>query len=136
MRGNDFTGALTIRDPQNDGDTYDVVVAWRNPAARPVAPLAAADPFPYFDETRACQDRVRADFIRRNQDGDAYLEFAGTLLRDDVGTNRERIRGEGWARNRLESRPVTYECVVNGRTNRVVTASYEMRPRGRYSSLY
>jgi len=70
-------------------------------------------------------------------DGIELPYFAAfNLLRDDVGTNRERIRGEGWARNRLESRAVTYECVVNGRTNRVVTASYEMRPRGRYSSLY
>ena len=134
-RANNFTSALSIHDPQNDGDTYDLVVAWRNPASR-VAPLAATDPFPYFDETRACQDRVRADFVRRNPDGDAYLEFSGAPLREDVGVNRERIRGEGWARNRLETRPVTYECVVNERTNRVVTASYDVRPRGRYSSLY
>lgn len=136
LRANNFTGALTIHDPQNDGDTYDVVVAWRNPDARPVAPLAAADPFPYFDETRACQDRVRADFVRRNDDGDAYLEFTTVPLREDVGVNRERIRGEAWARNRIESRPVTYECVVNERTNRVVTATYDVRPRNRYSSLY
>lgn len=135
MRRNNFTAELTIHDPQNDSGTYDVVVAWRNPERR-VAPLAAADPFPYFDETRACQDRVRADFVRRNDDGDAYLEFTTVPLREDVGPNRERIRGEAWARNRLESRPVTYECVLNERTNRVVTSTYEVRARNRYSSLY
>ncbi len=134
-RRNNFTAELSIHDPQNDSGTYDVVVAWRNPERR-VAPLAAADPFPYFDETRACQDRVRADFVRRNDDGDAYLEFTTVPLREEVGPNRERIRGEAWARNRLESRPVTYECVLNERTNRVVTSTYEVRARNRYSSLY
>lgn len=136
LRANNFTSALTIHDPQDDGETYDVTVAWRNADARVVAPLAAADPFPYFDETRACQDRVRADFVRRNNDGDAYLEFTTVPLREEVGVNRERIRGEAWARNRIESRPITYECILNERTNRVVTAAYEVRPRSRYSSVY
>lgn len=136
LRANNFTSALTIHDPQDDGETYDVTVAWRNPDARIAAPLAASDPFPYFDETRACQDRVRADFVRRNDDGDAYLEFTTVPLREDVGVNRERIRGEAWARNRIESRPITYECLLNERTNRVVTAAYELRQRNRYSSLY
>lgn len=132
-RRNDFTGALTIDDPQDGGEEYEIVVAWRNP---PVAPLAAADPFPGFDETRACQDRVRGDFIARNPHGDAYLEFTSAPLRDSMGPARDRIRGEAWARNRSESRPVTYECVVNDRTQRVVTASYAVAPRGRLSSLY
>lgn len=134
-RRNNFTGTVTIDDPQNGGEVYELVVAWRNPDAIPPAPLASNDPFPYFDETRACQDRVRGEFLSRNRDGDAYLEFTGMPLRDDVGPNRERIRGEAWARTRLESRPLSYECVVNERTNRVVTSSYEVRPRGRYSSL-
>lgn len=135
-RRNNFTTSIAIRDPQNDGDTYDIVVAWRNPESRRVEPVAAADPFPFFDETRACQERVRADFVRRNLDDDAYIEFTSVPLRDEVGPNRERISGEAWARNRLETRPVTYECIVNDRTSRVVTASYEVRGRNRYSSLY
>jgi hypothetical protein len=134
-RRNNFTGTVNIDDPQNGGEVYEMVVAWRNPDAIPVAPLASNDPFPYFDETRACQERVRGEFLSRNRDGDAYLEFTGMPVRDDVGPNRERIRGEAWARTRLESRPLTYECVLNERTNRVVTSSYEVRPRGRYSSL-
>ncbi len=133
-RRNNFTGGLTIDDPQNGGDVYDVVVAWRNPSMG-TAPLASNDPFPYFDETRACQDRVRGEFLSRNRELDSYIEFTSAAARDDVAPNRERIRGEGWARNRNESRPITSECVLNDRTNRVITSSYEVRPRGRYSSL-
>lgn len=133
---NDYTGSLTVDDPQDGGEEYEIVVAWRNPAARAIAPLASADPYPWFDETRACQDRVRSDFIARNPGGDAYLEFTGAPVRDDLGASRDRIRGEAWARNRLESRPITYECVVNDRSNRVVSANYAVVPRGRLSALY
>jgi hypothetical protein len=135
-RRNNYTGAATIVDPQNGGDTYDIVMAWRNPDAMPARPLASNDPYPWFDETRACQDRVRGEFLSRNRDGDAYLEFVGVPARDEVGANRERISGDAWARNRNESRPLTYECVLNDRTNRVLSSSYEMRGRGRYSQLY
>ena len=131
-RRNNYTGAVTIEDPQNGGDSYELVVAWRNPEGRP-APVASSDPYPFYDETRACQDRVRRDFLAKNDD-DAYLEFTGVATRDDVGTNRERIRGDAWARNRNESRPMTYECVLNERNNRVLSATYELRGR-RYSSI-
>jgi hypothetical protein len=131
-RRNNYTGAATIVDPQNGGETYDIVMAWRNPDAMPARPLASNDPYPWFDETRACQDRVRRDFLGRNAD-DAYLEFSGSATRDDAGANRERIRGDGWARNRDDSRPISYQCILNDRTNRVVEASYEMR--GGRSSL-
>ena len=65
-RRNNFTGGLTIDDPQNGGDIYEVVLAWRNPAPL-AAPLAANDPYPYYDETRACQDRVRREFLSRTR---------------------------------------------------------------------
>jgi hypothetical protein len=133
-RRNNFTGGLNIDDPQAGGETYELVVAWRNPD-RPGVPLAANDPYPHFDETRACQDRVRADFLARNRDGDAYVEFTAVPMREESGPHRERIRGEAWARNRFESRPLTYQCVVNQHTNRVVTSSYDVAGRGRYSSL-
>jgi hypothetical protein len=131
-RRNNFTGGLTIDDPQNGGDIYEVVVAWRNPAPVTVAPVVTSDA---FDEARACQDRVRSEFLTRNREVDSYIEFAGPATRDDVGLNRGRIRGDGWARNRDESRPITYECVLNDRTNRVITSSYELGPRARVSSL-
>lgn len=130
-RRNNFTGAVTIDDPQNGDDHYELVVTWRNPDNVRVAPVASADPYPYFDEVRACQDRVRGDFVARNRETDAYLEFTTVPLRDEVGPNRERIRGEAWARNRVESRVISYECVLNERTNRVVTSSYDVLPRAR-----
>lgn len=133
-RRNNFTGAVTIEDPQNGGDGYELVVAWRNPEGRPAAPLASNDPYPYYDETRACQDRVRSDFIARTRDNeDAYIEFSGVPQRDEVGPNRERIRGDAWVRVRSSTRPITYECVLNDRTNRVLTSSFEWRA-GRYSA--
>ena len=135
-RRTNYAGTVTIEDPQGGGDTYELVVAWRNPEGAIAQPLASNDPYPYFDETRACQDRVRRDFLARNDDGDAYLEFTGIAQRDEAGPNRERIRGAAWARNRAESRPLDYECVLNDRTNRVLSASYELRGRARVSSLY
>ena len=133
-RRNNFTGSVTIDDPQNGDENYEVVISWRNPDGVRVAPVASADPYPYFDEVRACQDRVRGDFIARNRETDAYLEFTSVPLRDEVAPNRERIRGEAWARNRVESRSISYECVLNERTNRVVTSSYEVLPRARLGS--
>lgn len=134
-RRNNFTGAVTIDDPQNGGETYELVVAWRNADATRVAPVASGDPYPYFDETRACQDRVRGEFLSRNREGDAYLEFTTVPVREDMGGNRERVKGEAWARNRAESRPISYECVLNERNNRVLSATYEVRSRGRYSQV-
>ncbi|HEX4779183.1 MAG TPA: hypothetical protein VH301_00425, partial [Usitatibacter sp.] len=126
-RRNDFTGTFTVVDPQNGGDSYEVVVAWNNPEARvPSAPIALNDPYPYYDETRACQDRERHDFLSRN-DVDAYLEFHELARREDLGGGRERIAGRGWARNRDDSRPITFECIVNDRTNRVQSANYDVR---------
>lgn len=132
-RRNNFTGSLTIDDPQNGADTYDIVVAWRNADAQPSQPLASNDPYPWYDETRACQDRVRGEFMARNREADAYLEFTSTPTREEIGQNRERIRGDAWARNRAESRPINYECVLNDRTNRVLSATYEVGGRGRVS---
>lgn len=133
-RRNNYTGTMTIVDPQNGGDTYDLVVAWRNPGSRSAEAVASNDPYPYYDETRACQDRVRREFLSKN-DGDAYLEFTGLSEREDMGVNREKISGRGFARNRDESRAITYECILNDRTNRVLSASYDLRGRSRYSAL-
>jgi hypothetical protein len=130
-RRNNFTGGVTIDDPQNGDEHYELVISWRNPDAVRIAPVASADPYPYFDEVRACQDRVRGDFVARNRETDAYLEFTSLPMRDELGPNRERIRGEAWARNRVESRMISYECVLNERANRVVTSSYEVLPRAR-----
>ena len=134
-RRNNFTGAITIEDEQRGGDNYELVVAWRNPDGDRV-PFAANDPYPYYDEVRACQDRVRSDFLARQRDRDnedAYIEFTGTAARDEAGVNRERIRGDAWVRVRDRSRPITYECILNDRTNRVLTTTFEFRGQ-RYSA--
>jgi hypothetical protein len=126
QRANDFTGSIAIADPAPAGETYVIDVAWNNPADLPARPLAAADPYPWFDDTRACQGRVRGDFLARNRE-DAYLEFIGLPVREGLAPDRERISGEAWARNRAESRPLRYECMVNSRANRVVASTYELR---------
>jgi hypothetical protein len=133
-RRNNFTGGLLIDDPQPGASTYDIVVSWRNVDRAGVPPVVYNDRFPRFDDARACQERVRSEFLARN-DGDAYLDFHEMTDRDAVGANRERIRGQAFARNRNESRLVTYECVMNDRTNRVLSASYDLRGPARYSSL-
>ena len=150
---NGFTAGMTIDDPRGGGDTYELLVAWHNPA--PVAPppievaqaptTVAVVPAPApavtvaeappFNEERACQDRIRRDFLARN-DETAYLEFTTQPSHYDTGPVRERIRGDAWARNRNESRPVTYECLVNHITDRVLASSYELGPRRTYGSLY
>ena len=64
--------------------------------------------------------------------GDAYLEFTGVPEREDIGADRDRVRGEACARNRSATRQVNYECVLNDRTNRVEhrhRTSFEARAR-------
>ena len=136
-RDNGFTAGITIDDPRGGGDIYELLVAWRNPASLPAPPLATLPPpvppvalaerAPY-DDTRACHDRVRQDFLARN-DATADLEFTSPPSRYEAGPVRERIRGEAWARNANESRPMTYECLVDPRGNTVVAASYELGAR-------
>lgn len=133
-RGNNFTGSIAISDPDPAGETYVIDVAWTNREAIPARPLASNDPYPWFDESRACQDRVRTDFLSRNRDEDAYLEFTGVPARELFAPNRERITGQAWARNRMESRPLRYECTLNDRTNRVIASSYELQS-GRWSTV-
>ena len=141
---NGYTGAVSIVDPQNGGDNYEIVMAWHNPgvvvgsAAVPapvVVPAAPAPDYALFDEARACQDQVRAKFVQKNPDGDSYVEFGRAPLRETVSAERDRIRGDAWARNRTESRPITYECRIDRNDQRVVSAYYDVRGRSRLSSL-
>jgi hypothetical protein len=146
---NGYTGAVSIVDPQNGGDNYEIVMAWHNPgvvagavvgsAPAPIvipAPVAAPGPeYTLFDEARACQDQVRAKFVQKNPDGNAYVEFGSTPLRETVSAERDRIRGDAWARNRTETRPITYECRIDRNDQRVVSAYYDVRGRSRLSSL-
>ena len=145
-RRNGYNGAVTVDDPQDGGDTYQLVMAWHNPgaivgsvpAAPPVIVGSAAAPimadnaplgdYTYVDEVRACQDKVRAEFLQRNRDGDAYVTFdAAPTTEHIVGLSRSHIRGDAWARNRTEDRRIRYRCTVDNHEQRVVSASYDLR---------
>jgi hypothetical protein len=138
-RRNDYTGTVRVVDPQNGGDSYELIMAWNT--AGPVvgvAPAPVPAPVPgyvAFDATRACQERVRDEFVSRNRDGDAYVEFGAPPAIDQIGRERSTIHGNAWARSRDESRPIAYDCTLNDRTQRVLWASYDMRDNPRVSSL-
>jgi len=114
-RHNNYTTAMTVVDPQNGGDTYDIVVSWRNTGA-PVAqaPIASAPvyaqapvyaPAPAYvpdAQTEHCYERVRGQFIGRNPDSGAFMDFTGTPERHRLNGTVEMLRGEAWAGNRLE----------------------------------
>jgi hypothetical protein len=138
-RHNGYTGTVSVVDPQNGGDSYELIMAWNT--AGPVvgvAPAPAVVPAPgyvSFDATRACQDRVRLEFLNRNRDGDAYVEFGAPPAVDRLGHERSTIHGDALARNHNESRPIAYDCTLNDRTQRVLSASYDMRDNPRVSYL-
>jgi hypothetical protein len=102
----------------------ELLVAWRNPGAvspppvaslpPPVPPIALAEPSPY-DDARACQERVSARLPRAQRRDRGPGVHRGRQSRYDAGPVRDRIRGEAWARNAAESRPLSYECLVDTR---------------------
>jgi len=139
-RRNDYTGTVSVVDPQNGGDSYELIMAWNT--AGPVVGSSEPIPVPLpapgyvaFDATRACQDRVRVEFLNRNRDGDAYVEFGAPPAVDRLGRDRSTIHGDAWARNHDESRPIAYDCTLNDRTQRILSASYDMRDNPRVSYL-
>jgi len=146
-RRNNYTTAMTVVDPQNGGDTYDIVVSWHNPGApvavAPVAPLAAAPvyaPAPAYvpdAQTEHCYQRVRGQFIGRNPDSGAFMDFTGTPTRERVNGTVEVLRGEAWAGNRYEARQVSYACEFNIGSSAVQSANYDLHgpARRRYSKL-
>jgi hypothetical protein len=152
--GNDYTGGVSVDDPQDGGDTYQLVMAWRNPGvvvgsavvAPPAVVASAGAPvvadsaplgdYTYVDEVRACQDKVRAEFLQRNRDGAAYLEFDSPARTEHlVGMPRMHIRGSAWARNRSEDARIRYRCTIDNQEQRVLSASYDVRGPRHLSSL-
>ncbi len=116
-RRNNYTAFFSIDDNQGGGDHYAFEVTWRSEGPRSNAPE------PFFDDIRACQDSVRQRFLSRNGRG-AYIDFDGPVDRRDQGRDREVIRGRGDARNRNDSRDLTYSCAVDPRTGRVHSTDY------------
>jgi hypothetical protein len=141
---NGYTGAMTIVDPQNGGDNYELVVSWRNPGSvvEPVAtavvpPVAMAVAGPYDIQTQRCQERVRGQFLGRNPDSSAFLDFTGVPAVEQLNATREVIRGEATGGNRFETRGVHYQCEFDVHSSDVQAAYYDVHgpSRRRYSSL-
>ncbi|APV51116.1 hypothetical protein BWI17_16350 [Betaproteobacteria bacterium GR16-43] len=117
---NGFTGSATIDDPQNGGRTYVLDVTWNEGAYVPPPSQA------YFDSERACQERVRADITARNG-RHIDVDFRPNVRKEDMGSGRDRVRGGGVASRRDDSARFGYECIVDDRRDRVISASYEFR---------
>lgn len=132
-RRNDYTGTIEVHDPQNGAGHYVIDIAWNNTGRRYAdngyvgegysSGYIGRDPAPGFDPMRACQEQIRAEFVRRNA-GDAYLEFSGTPGSEPLGPDRQRVHGEAFARNRSSTRQVNYECVLDERNFRVEKIAY------------
>ncbi len=80
-----------------------------------------------MDEEAACQRSVLDQMRSRNRDDDINVEFRSQVRREDAQGPRVKIRGNGWATGRNDSARFTYECVVNERSNNVVTSAYTVR---------
>jgi hypothetical protein len=133
-RANNFTALVAIEDKQGGGDNYAFEVTWRAEAD------VAAAPAPFFDDVRACQDVVRLRFVQQNGRG-SYVDFVPFADRQGsnqgrgrgMGNNRrnnrvqaqESIQGQGSARNRNETRDITYSCVIDTRQSQVVSGTYQ-----------
>jgi len=122
-RMNNYTASFSINDDQGGGDHYAFEVTWRLEGDRPNAPA------PFFDDIRACQDSVRQRFLSRNGRG-AYIDFDGSAERQNQGRDRELIRGRGAAKNRNESRDITYSCVMDTRSGQVRSGDYQYSAGG------
>jgi hypothetical protein len=122
-RMNNYTAVFSINDDQGGGDHYAFEVTWGSEGNRPDAPA------PFFDDVRACQDSVRQRFLSRNGRG-AYLDFEGSADRQNQNQGRELIRGRGAAKNRSESRDLTYSCVIDAPSGQVRSGDYQYSGSG------
>jgi len=152
-RHNNYAASMTIVDPQNGGDNYELVVSWHNtgapvavaPAAVPPTVVATAPayvPAPAYApapsyvpdaQTERCQRRVRGQFLGRNHASDAFLDFTSAPVREQIDSETEVIRGEAWGGNRYESRAVSYQCDFNIHSSDVQAAYYNLHGPARRS---
>ena len=100
-----------------------------------VSPAATSDDSAAIAELHDVFATQRAAFLADPSPSLAVRQERLMALAGMMLANRERIRGQAFARNRNESRMLTYECVLNDRTNRVLSASYDLRGPARYSSI-
>lgn len=144
-RSNEFTGAVSLRDPQQGGSIYEFEIAWVDARAADARRFAYTTPyrvdrdrdgrrdapddgnFAAGEETEACQRSVVNSIRARNNDRNIDVEFRANVAREDVGGPRVKIRGNGRANSRSDSSRIVYECVVNDRNNRVISTAYDVR---------
>jgi hypothetical protein len=123
-RSNNYSALFAINDDQGGGDHYAFEVTWRSEGDGPNAPA------PFFDDVRACQDSVRQRFLGRNGGG-AYIDFDRGAERQPQGRDQELLRGRGTGKNRMESRDLTYSCVIDTRNGQVRSGTYQYSTGGR-----
>jgi hypothetical protein len=125
--GNRYQAVVSIDDKQGGASSYVVDVNWvrGGPPPGPVPP-----PPGNFDGARACQDSVRAEFLRRNRGNAASIKFHGPPNQNNIGGNRTNIQGRAQARSQYESRDMTYTCVVSYNRRQVESANYNYMGNG------
>ena len=127
-RANNYTAMISIEDRQGGGDNYAFDVSWKSEGD------VANAPAPFFDDVRACQDTVRQRFTAQNGRG-AYIDFDTFADRGENQGNQggyyrnrsqgqERIQGRGSAKNRGESRDISYSCMIDTQRNQVQWGEY------------
>ena len=123
---NDYTGAISIDDPQDGGRLYVLDVWWRDASYNPRGPrpVVGGPVFEGRDHEAACQRNVLHDLRERNGRG---VEVDFRRVRTEDQGRRETIRGSAIVRDRRDEARITYQCVVDNRNDRVVSAAYEVR---------
>jgi hypothetical protein len=137
-RANNFTAMIAIEDRQGGGDNYAFDVSWRADVDVTNAPA------PFFDDVRACQEMVRQRFTSQNGRW-AYIDFEGFADRQNLSPNQgrnfrdrnqganqgqEKIQGRGSAKNRTDSRELTYSCIVDTQRGQVQSGDYQFAGGG------
>jgi len=141
---NEYTAQISLSDPAPGARYFELLVAWNDPGRGGRYALAerygngassygngyASSTLSSVDEEAACQQRVLDELRTRNGDDSIAIDFRPNIRREDVTDRRVRIRGNALASGpNVDEARITYECLVNERNNRVVTASYTVRSR-------
>lgn len=126
---NRYQAVVSIDDNKGGAASYVVDVSW----VRGGSPSGPPPPYPpsgNFDGIRACQDSVRAEFIRRNRGNQVSINFHGPPNQNNTGGNRTNIQGRAVGRSPYESRDMTYTCLVNYQRRQVESANYNYMGNG------
>jgi hypothetical protein len=124
---NRYQAVVSIDDHQGGAASYVVDVSWVRGGPPPGPPMPP--PGGNFDGIRSCQDRVTAEFYKRNR-GQVTIKFQGPPNQNNIGGNRTNVQGRAVGRSQYESRDMTYTCVVNYGRRQVESANYNYMGNG------